>query len=462
MKYYIWILGCAMNYSDAERTTSVLEGVGYKKARDENDADLIVVLSCSVRQKAIDRIYGKLRNWTKRKRKGEKLTIAVTGCVLPEDRKKMTERIDLMFDIRDVDKLPTLLTSLRGVHQLADDVAISKTNRSQHPEGLAMTRLYNDYLNIQPKHGSSFQALVPISFGCNNFCSYCAVPYTRGREKSRPMKEIVNECEKLIKKGYKEITLLGQNVNSYGNDLNQKSKVKNQNDKPKTKIDGGKSLFVELLKKIDNIPGKLWIRFISNHPKDMSDELIDAVASLEKVTPYVHLPLQSGNDKVLKRMSRHYTKGHYLNLVKKIKKSIPDVAISTDIIIGFPQETKKEFLDSASVMKKVKFDMAYISQYSERPGTAASKLIDDVSAAEKKKRDKILNEILKKTALANNKKYIGKTVEVLVEKKYKNKLWGRTDTYKIVEFSGHEKNIGNFVKVRIKNCTSWLLKGEIE
>ena len=315
--------------------------------------------------------------------------------------------------------------------------------------GRASHKLRIEYLNIKPKYRTKFSAYVPITIGCNNFCTYCVVPYTRGPEISRPTEDILKEIKELIRKKYKEIWLLGENVNSY-----QYKKIN----------------FTKLLKKIDNLSGKFWLRFTSSHPKDFSDELIKTITQGKKITHYINPPVQSGDDRILKRMNRPYSLKDYKNLIKKIKKEIPDAFLSTDVIVGFPGETKKQFQNTLKLFKEIKFDMAYIAQYSPRPGTAASRMKDNVSDKEKKNREKILTEILKKTALENNKKYIGKTVEVLPKYERKGWLIGKTREYRTIKFkisrsptsrgkSDFNKLIGKFVRVRVINAIPWGLKG---
>ncbi len=416
-KYYIQVLGCQMNESDAERVAAVLENLGYQKTQKEADADLVLVMACSVRQKAIDRIFGKARKWNKLKKKRKLITV-LSGCVLPADKPKMAKIFDFIFEMKDLKKLGRYLTK--------KDFNIS------------------DYLSVLPKYESSFKAYVPISTGCNNFCTYCAVPLTTGREKSRPEKEILSEVKSLIKKGYKEITLLGQNVNSYGKDF----KEKNIN-------------FSNLLKKINDISGKFWIRFLTSNPQDMSSKLIETIKEGEKICEYIHLPVQAGNNEVLKRMNRKYTREHYLKLISKIKKEIPGVAITTDTIVGFPGETKKQFQDTLDIYNKVSYDMAFIAQYSPRPGTVAAKMKDDVLPEEKKQREKDLNKILKKTALKNNQKYKGKILEILVDKERKGFLQGRTRTFKLVQFKGPKDLLGKFVRVKITLVNPWAVEGKL-
>ncbi|MGB2762736.1 MAG: MiaB/RimO family radical SAM methylthiotransferase, partial [Minisyncoccales bacterium] len=282
---------------------------------------------------------------------------------------------------------------------------------------------------MKPKYTTKFSAYVPIIIGCNNFCSYCVVPYTRGPEISRPAGDIIKEVKSSVKQGYKEIWLLGENVNSYKN--------------PKHQIPIN---FANLLRMINDIPGDFWIRFTSSHPKDFSDELIKTIVKSKKITPYISLPIQSGDNEILKKMNRPYTVRDYKNLVKKIREKIPNVTLSTDIIVGFPGETKKQFKNTIKLFKEIKFDMVYISQYSPRSGTIAYKMKDTVSHQEKEKRDKVLTEVLKKTALKNNKKYIGKIVEVLPASpdsrasrggpEYERKGWiiGKTREYKTIKF----------------------------
>ena len=419
LKYYLWILGCQMNEADGERIASVLEKLGYQKTSKETEADLIMVVACSVRQSAIDRIYGKANKWNQLKQI-KPLTTVLSGCVLEHDKQNLAKIFDLFFDINDLAELPKLLTA---------DKILPTT----------------DYFKIHPIYLNNFQAYVPISTGCNNFCSYCVVPYTRGREKSRPSIEIIDECQTLINQGYKEITLLGQNVNSY-QDPTINSLTQN---------------FVLLLQKINNLKGDFWLRFMTSHPKDMSDELIDLIAKNDKICDYIHLPFQAGDNKILQKMNRKYTQEHYLNLIDKIKTKIPNVALSTDIIVGFPGETKKQFKQTVKIMKQVKYDMAYLSEYSPRFGTASYNFTDDVPKKEKMERKMILDKILKKTALKNSKNYLGQTVEILVEKRKGEYLIGKTKTFKDVRFKSKNDIIGQFVTIKITKVTNFSLEGEL-
>lgn len=335
-KYHVIAYGCQFNKSDGERIARLLEKNGYGKSPAIEGADLVVIVMCSVRQKSVDRVKNKIKTI---KNSNLKAKIILTGCVLEAD-KKFFEKIGIEIkNFKDLEKItPT-------------------------------------------------SSLVPITIGCDNFCSYCVVPYTRGREKHRPVKNILREVKKLIKNGIDEITLIGQNVNSY------KSNVKSN---PKSKLQIVGHNFADLLRIINDLPGNFKIKFLTNHPKDMSEKLIQAIAECEKVKKEIHLPFQAGDNTILKKMNRRYTRQDYLLLVKKIRQVIPDVVLTTDIIVGFPGETKKQFEKTIEVMKKACFHRAFIAKYSPRAGTAAFKLKDDVPLDEKKRREQVLLALLKK------------------------------------------------------------------
>ncbi|MCX7778900.1 MAG: tRNA (N6-isopentenyl adenosine(37)-C2)-methylthiotransferase MiaB [Patescibacteria group bacterium] len=449
MKYHLITYGCQMNKSDAERIAALLEKIGYSPTSNKNEADLIVIIVCSVRQSAVDRLSGQIRNLAKLKIKNSKLKILLTGCLLPKDKEKLKSQVDLIFEINQLPNLPLILSRLEG----------NSKNKKIKNLKLKIT----NYLEIKPKFSTFPIAYIPIMTGCNNFCTYCVVPYTRGREVSRPAKEIIDEVKELIKKGYKMIILLGQNVNSYQSPI-QNSKAKMPNTK---KID-----FPKLLKMVNNLKGNFWLTFITSHPKDLSDELMKTMARCKKVMPYLHLPVQSGDNEILKKMNRQYTATDYKNLVKKIKKTFEkyrrglerNLSLSTDIIVGFPGETKKQFENTAKLMREVKFDMAYIAKYSPRPQTAASKLRDNISIKEKERRWKILTEILQKTSLENNKKYLGKVIPVLVENKKNHLLFGQTRSFKKVKMENllekkQKISIGDMIKVKIKKIKPFGLEG---
>ncbi|MBU2595659.1 MiaB/RimO family radical SAM methylthiotransferase [Patescibacteria group bacterium] len=356
--YFIFTLGCQMNVSDSERIEAVLEKCGLNPG-DEKSADLIIVNACSVRQKPIDRIWGKLRVWQKINPQAKRI---LTGCVLSNDLKKLTTKFDFCFKIEDLKDFSWWV------------------KKSLDPTNLDKKK---NYLELKPKRLDKKIAYIPIMTGCNNFCSYCVVPYTRGKEWSRDLRAIVEEVRCLVKKGHKEIMLLGQNVCSYSCQQTAASR--------QLKANG----FVGLLNQLVKIPGDFKISFMSPHPKDFSDELIDLIAEEPKISKQIHLPLQSGDDKVLQKMNRHYTTKEFLKLVDKMRNAIFDLEISTDIIVGFSGESKKEFQNTVNLAKKCRFNKAYVSVYSPRSGTMADKKFrDDVSMAEKKRRWLVLDQLI--------------------------------------------------------------------
>ncbi len=439
-KYFIKTYGCQMNKADSERIAFLLKSLGFEETKDREKANLVIINMCSVRQSAVDRVYGLINELKKKKKKQ---IIFLTGCILIEDKKKLEKKVEEILDIRELSLWP------KTIKQYFPKIKERKINLP-----------FKNYLSLPPLRKNKFLAYLPIMNGCNNFCSYCVVPYTRGREKYRPAGEIIAEAKKIIKEEYKEIVLLGQNVNSW----------KGNNKK-------GPQTFPQLLEKIASLPGNFWLNFLTSHPKDMSNELIEVMAKSKKCVPYVHLPVQSGNNEILKKMKRNYTVEHYQKLIEKIRKNFKKYrqglekypTISTDIIVGFPGETKKQFQDTIKLFKKIKFDMAYIARYSPRPGTTAFYLKDNISLIEKKRREKILTEILKKSALENNKKYLNQVIEVLVEnqrpsrnKKTTFEYLGKTKSQKTVTFEAKEKDlIGKWIKIKITQVNPWGLKGEI-
>ncbi|MDP2684388.1 MAG: MiaB/RimO family radical SAM methylthiotransferase [bacterium] len=454
MKYYLLIIGCQMNYSDAERISHILNQYGGTRVSDQAKADYIFVVSCSVRQPAMDRIFGHLPQWNKWRKK-KKVKTVLTGCVLPKDRIQIEQDFDYFFEVKDIPNLPKIL-------------GLKKTNKKIISNA--------DYLNFKPNYESKFQAYIPIMTGCNNYCTFCAVPYTRGAEASRLSSEIIKEIKGLIKNGYKEITLLGQNVNAYLDpDIRHDKKILDARSRKYWEFDNNQPIqkriastkvpkdFAKLLTKINSIPGNFWIRFLSSNPQDVSDELIKTLPKLKKVTPYFHFALQSGDDEILRKMNRRHTSKNYLDLVRKIRLNWPGVTISTDIIVGFCGETDKQFRNSAQLMEKVKFDMVYISEYSTRPETTADKFFeDDISIKTKKRRKAILNKILIKHATQLNSKFVGNNVRVLVEKynpKTKENI-GKTDKYKTIHLKGRDMT-GHFVTAKVSRANTWGLYGKL-
>ncbi|MFA6466279.1 MAG: tRNA (N6-isopentenyl adenosine(37)-C2)-methylthiotransferase MiaB [Patescibacteria group bacterium] len=426
-KFYLIVFGCQMNYSDSERLATVLKKLGYQETKNEMDADLIAIIACSVKQAAVDRIHSKIHNWQLTKETRPLITI-LSGCVLESDQKKLAHQFDLFIDIKNLKNLGRDLAAI-------------------HPEEkLALP----DFFDISPSYGSSYRAYVPIMTGCNKFCSYCAVPYTRGRETSRPSEHIINEVKDLLSKGYKEIVLLGQNVNSYG--LDKKGQEIN---------------FPSLLKKIDGLSKHFWLKFLTSHPYDMSDELISVMAKCKNLNDYLHLPVQCGSDQVLKKMNRHYSIASYKKLIKKIKKSLPNITLSTDIIVGFCGETDKDFQMTKKLVKDLNYNLMYISQYSSRTGTIAAKMYkDDVAKSIKKKRWQEMNDQLTTQSLNFNKNLVGQKREVLIDtvNKEKNKFIniGKLSNYLPAYIENKiALKIGNFYQVEITEALDWGVKAKI-
>ena len=424
-KYLITTFGCHSNEADSEKTAEIMENLGYVRANNTEDLisaknPVLIFNTCSVRQKAEDRIFGLNNKLQELKIVNCKLKIVLTGCMMHHSEKELKKRLPFFDYFIDIKKIKTL-------EKILPKIKISKNK---------------DLLT--EKTDSKISALIPISHGCDNFCTYCIVPLARGREISRGVLDIMSDVKKAVDDGAKEIWLLGQTVNSYR--CNLKSKISNLKSK--------EIKFLELLRMVNDIPGDFWIRFTSPHPKYFSDELIKAMAECDKFAHYINLPIQSGNNAVLKRMGRPYTVGHYKKLVGKIRKAMPDIAISTDIIVGFPGETRKQFEDTKKLFEEIKFDMAFISEYSPRPKTVAYKMFkDNVSHQEKESRKNELNEILKKTALENNQKLVGKTVKVLN---------GRTEGNKPIEITNVKHSMLNkFVNVKIIKANIWSLKGKL-
>lgn len=436
--YHIITIGCQMNENDSERVASFLEELGYAKSSDPYTAEVVVATTCGVRQSAENRVYGLM---PRIKEANPNSKIVITGCLSNREdvRKRLENSVDIWLPITE---LPSLAGKLGCEKQAGDSLS--------------------GYFQIQPKYESAFSAYVPIGNGCNNFCSYCVVPYARGREEYRPAEEIINEVKKLLEKGYKEITLIAQNVNSYiSNSPLIKGLPAQAGVRGIVKDEERVINFAQLLRMANDLPGDFWLRFSTSHPKDMSDELIAAIASSEKVCRHIHLPAQAGDNEILKAMNRKYTVEHYVNLVKKIRLALPGVSVTTDVIVGFPGETSEQFDNTAKLFRELKFDMAYISQYSPRPGTAAAKLEDDITKEEKKRREESVNDILRGTALENNQAYLNAEVEILFDRKKGRNYVGRTKTSKVVRVETNENLIGQIRKVKIISVQDFGMIGEV-
>lgn len=425
-----------MNIADSERLATFLDSEGFKainncpQSEALRKANLIVINTCGVRQSAEDRVYGLVNTILKINQEAK---IVVTGCLSKRSdvEKRLRGRILGIMPINEMFQIPELLKGLEFTPRFSLDTVRLKEGEK--------------YLSINPKYNREFTAYIPIGNGCNNFCSYCVVPYARGREVYRSAKTIIAEVKKLLKDGYKEITLLAQNVNSYHY---------------------GAYDFPRLLKEVASLPGDFWVRFSSSHPKDLSSSLIKVIADYQKICPHLHLAVQSGDDDILKAMNRKYTASQYEKLISRVRQARPGIAITTDVIVGFPGETKAQFNNTLKLFRRLKFDLAYISKYSPRYGTASSKMKDDVTPQEKKRREEAIDVLLKREALKQTKKYLGKELRVLIEGvNKKGKYYGKTGTYQtILATSGRvldKKLIGQFVNVKIKTALPFALEGEL-
>ncbi len=426
-KYHITTFGCQMNVSDSERVSAVLEAMNFSLAKNESDADVLIYNTCSVRQKSENRILGSRDKWQELKRKNPNLVIGVTGCMVAHkgyNFKHKLPEVDITFDIQELPQLPQKLAKTMGV-----DLKM--------PE-------YNDYLNIIPKVKNDFQVYVPIMTGCNNFCSFCIVPFTRGRERSRTVSDVVDELKAFVAKGAKEVTLLGQNVNSFRG----------------LKEDGKPAKFSYLLSKVAEIDGIERIFYTSPHPKDMKEDMIKAHATINKLCPTIHLPVQSGSSSVLRRMNRFYTKESFLELVNKFYEAVPGITISTDMIVGFCGETEEEFQDTLDLYRKARFDLVYLGMYSPRPHSLAYKMKDDVPASEKKRRFNLVHALQEEIVEEKNKVYVGTIVSVLVDRIKNGIASGRSQHFKYTEFPAQDVKLGDIVSVKIDETLTWVLRGE--
>lgn len=440
-----------MNYSDTERMETYLEALGYEKVRSEKDADLIIFNTCSIRQKGEDRVLGKMDDMTALRKKNNNLIVVITGCMVRKSSSRYSVERDKLFNLVSeldvalrIEELPKLAKLIQEIHPKMKLAKISEEN-------------LEDYFKIAPNYISKAQSFIPISTGCDKFCTYCIVPFSRGREKSRPLEDIIKEATEFVENGGKEITLLGQTVDSYGLSTFDKQEGTFKH------LKKGKTPFVYLLEQIDKLSekGLQRLRFTSSHPKDISNDLIKAIGKLKTLMPYLHLPIQSGSNAVLKRMNRPYTREKYLKIIEKLRKTVPGIAISTDFIVGFCGETEKEFQATYDLFKKVGFDFAYFAKFSKRKGTFAAKhLKDDVSNKIKRQRWHAINNLLKEIVGKKLKKFIGKTVKVLVEFEKNGYLHGRDEHYKEVQFKGDKKLIGQIVLVKISKADEWVLVGK--
>lgn len=432
-KYFLKTYGCQMNVHDSEEIRKYLEMLGFIETKTLENADIVVLNTCAIRENAHDKVFGYLGRCKHLKKENPNLIIAIGGCMSQEEGvvneiKEKHPYVDIVFGTHNINELPKLIEKAKGKL----DVEVYSN------EG-------NVFENVLYSRDSKITAWVNIMYGCDKFCTYCIVPYTRGKQRSRKMDKILSEIKTLKEEGYKEITLLGQNVNAYGKDLQDNSS------------------FSQLLEETAKI-GIERIRFVTSHPWDFTDEMIEVIAKYDNIMPYIHLPLQSGSSKILKLMGRRYTKEAYLDLYQKIKEKIPNCAITTDIIVGFPNETEEDFNETLNVVNACKYDGAYTFIYSPREGTPASKIKDSVDLKTKEQRLYKLNKLINDYSLEANQKYVNKVVPVLIQgisEKDDTKMYGYTDTMKLVNVIGNKNLIGQIVNVKITDAKSFSLDGEI-
>ena len=431
--FHITTFGCQMNEHDSEVIDGLLTERGFSSVKERKDASIVIINTCSVRDNADKRFFGTLGQLKKRKESDPSFIVCVCGCMMQQQRVVDTIKakypwVDVIFGTNSIHHIPELIEKVAIEKEKVVDII---ENTEEIVEGLPAKRLFDH------------KALVNIMFGCNNFCTYCIVPYTRGREKSRAPEAIVAEVKGLVADGVKEIMLLGQNVNSY---------------------DGNGTSFAELLKMLNDVDGLERIRFMTSNPKDLSDELIEAFAVCDKLCRNLHLPIQSGSNRVLKRMNRKYTREDYLKLIEKLRKTVPDITLSTDIIVGFPGETNEDFEETLSIVKEVEYDSAFTFIYSIRKGTPAEKFEDQIEESEKHRRFDLLVSAVNEISEKKNKAYQDRVEKVLVDgvsKNDKSTLTGRTNGFKLVNFAGKKELIGSIVDVKITDAKTFSLFGEV-
>ena len=435
--YCIETMGCALNENDSMKYSGILEEMGFTKAKDISTANIVLFNTCCIRENAEDKLFGRLGLLKKRKKESKDLYIAIVGC--------MTEQGHILDKIKTSYSFVDVVLGTKSMQHFAEKLYIAMKDKKKTQE--LQENEHEIVEDVPIRYEDGYKASISIIYGCNNFCSYCIVPYVRGRERSRLPEDILKDVKEVVAKGYKEITLLGQNVNSYGNDFKDKSYT-----------------FVDLLKEIEKIEGIDVIRFVSPHPKDFTDALIDEIAESNKIAKQIHLPLQSGSTKILDAMNRKYTKEHFIKLVDKIRTKVPKVSFSTDIIVGFPGETEEDFLDTMDVVKKVRFDQIYMFCYSVRRGTRAEKMENQIDEKVKVERLERLKALFEKIIDEENEKKVGKIEDILVEgisKNNSNMYTGRTLDNKVVVFEGIIHDVGKIKKVEIIKNNKWYLTGKI-
>jgi tRNA-2-methylthio-N6-dimethylallyladenosine synthase len=424
-KFFIWTMGCQMNEADSQKVAAMLQEVGYEKATSEQDADIVVLNSCVVRQSAEDKVAGRLDQLAALKRRKPEMPLVLTGCMVTRQQEKLKQRfphVDLFFNPSDFDKLVQVVPELE---QLEDDLD-------------ALPHYYQPQITANK---SGVSAFVPIIYGCNFVCSYCIVPYRRGKETSRPFNDIVREVERLVDSGVREVTLLGQTVNAYGHDLAEKTSL------------------AHLLEAVNNVKGLDRLRFLTSHPKYMGNDIIDAMASLDTACEHMNLPVQAGDNEVLKRMRRTYTRDMWMERIAYTRQQMPDVTVATDIIVGFPGESEEQFMQTYDMLEQTKCDKVHLAMYSPRPGTLSSRWDDDVPDEEKFRRYMELEKLQERLCTDINAKRLGETYEVLVEGKQKGRWTGRTRGNNLVHFDDERELTGKMVEVEITKTSPWFLMG---
>lgn len=435
-KYYkIQTYGCQGNEADSETMSGILNNMGYQPTKDEHEADIILINTCAIRENAENRIWGELGRLKPLKRKNPDLILGLCGCMAQEE--KVVNRVLQTYQHVD------LIFGTHNIHLLPQYIEQAYFNKERVIEVFSEEGSIVE--NLPKVRAHKFKAWVNIMFGCDEFCTYCIVPYTRGKERSRHKDEIIEEVKALVNEGYQEVTLLGQNVNAYGKDFKDQDYT-----------------FGNLLMDLDKL-GIPRIRFTTSHPHDLDDKTIEAFRSCKSVMPHLHLPVQSGSNTVLRKMNRHYTKELYLDVIKRLKQARPDIALTTDIIVAFPTETEADFLETLDLVEQVGFEGAYTFIFSKRAGTPAAKFEDNIDELEKKERLKRLNKLVNAGYLSANQKYIGKTIKVLVDgvSKYDDGiLAGYSEHNKLINFKGNKNTIGKIVEVKVTEARTWFLLGE--
>lgn len=436
-RYYLKTMGCQMNEHDSEVIAGILASLGYLSTEELEEADLILYNTCSVRENPERKVYGHIGAFRKLKEAKPELIIGICGC-MPQQKDELQNileklpHVDLIFGTHNIHRLPELLERAQSGERVVEVWEEAQAAQGEdHRDGLPVIRRHN------------VKAFVNVIYGCTNFCSYCIVPYTRGREHSRLPEMVIKEVRDLAEAGFKEVTLLGQNVNAYGKDL------------------GADITFGKLLRELHQIEGIERIRFTTSHPRDMGDDLISAMAELPKVCEHLHLPVQAGSNRILRRMNRGYTREYYLQLVERVRRAVPGISLTTDLIVGFPGETEEDFAETLSLVEEVRFDSAFTFIFSPRKGTPAAKMTDQVPEEVKKERIYRLIDLQNEISAEHMQKLLGQELEVLVEEVSSTGLVGRTRSNRQVHFSGDESLVGQLARVRITEASTFSLKGQL-